>query len=285
MTATLHESVPFADYLKWPELSQSVLKQGRASMAHLRAAWTREKERKPTDAMILGTALHTCMLEPEQAANRIARWTGRTRAGSVWKEFEAEAHAEGKIVLTDKMNEKLVGAVASLRKHKVVKEWMSKIEAVEVSARGEIDGVPFKGRVDAKTTDPLFDLKFVQSCDLRTFTNAVITFGWYMQGAIYKRLLGRDRFILMAVEKEPPYDCIPYELAPSMLKYGEREALWLIDQVKKCRETDSWPGRSEEIVPIELPLWMEDKMKSPVTIGGAAAFEDEAGDEDAKFIF
>lgn len=272
MTATIETGVPFAAYLEWPEMSQSVLKCGRASMAHLKAAIDGTREVKVTDAMLAGSALHTALLEPDSILDRVVLWNGGTRRGKEWDAFRAD-HAD-KIILTPGYHARVKGAIKSLRAHPVVREWMGKIEAVEVSARGTLHGVPFKARTDALTSDPLVDLKFTKSCDPSTFTKTVLTFGYYLQGAVYKALFGRDRFLLVAVEDKPPHDCVAYELSPSMLRHGAREVETLIEQYQACLESDHWPGRSDDTVTLELPDWIADQSACGITIGGAAAFND-----------
>lgn len=269
----VHYDVPFTDYLAWRAMSQSVLKHGRASMAHLKAAWDGAVSPKITDAMLVGQALHVCFLEPDGADDRIVLWTEGARRGKDWTAFCA-ANA-GRIILTENMHARVCGAVAALRRHPVVREWVEKIEGVEVSALGEFAGLPFKARTDARTSDPLVDLKLTRSCDPATFTRTVLSFGYYMQGAIYRELFNRDRFMLIAVEDRAPFDVIAYELAPSMLRHGEREARLLVNEWKQCESRQCWPGRSDEPVTLELPDWIADQSPSTVTIGGAAAFDEE----------
>lgn len=270
----VHSHIDFGTYLRWPFLSQSTLKEGRASMSHMKASIDRERVKEPTDEMILGSALHVAFLEPELMPTRVVKWDGARRAGKEWTEFTCE-HA-GKIILTAGMYENLIGMVRSLRKHPEVKRWQSKIQDVEVSAIGSIDGVPFKGRTDALTADPLVDLKKVRSADPFMFTKQALAFGYDIQAYIYRELFNRDRFMLIAVEDSPPYDVVPFELTPGMLRHGEREAKGLIQSYKLCTESGVWPGRSDEVVQLELPEWAaaQDEANA-ITIDGHAAFSEE----------
>lgn len=249
----LHHDVPFPDYLKWPVMSQSTLKEGRKSMAHLRAALDGERVKVPTDDMILGSALHTAFLEPAEVQERVVVWDGAARRGKEWEAFKSE-HSQ-KIILTQSQSAQLNGMVESLRAHPEVRKWTDKIEAVEVSAVGLIHDLRMKGRCDALTGDPLIDLKKVSDGDPRKVVNAAIQFGYDLQAWVYCQLFGRDRFMLITVEDEAPYDVCPYELSPAMLRRGQREASLLIEQVLECKETGYWPGRSTIPVQLELPEW------------------------------
>jgi len=276
----LHHHVPHADYLRWPIPSQSVLKEGRASMAHLKAAMDRELVKKTTDDMTLGSALHTCFLEPELAAERIAVWRQGRRYGAEWDGF-CDEH-DTKIILTVAQHANLIGMIRSLRKHPFVREWTAKIDHVEISKVGLVNGVRMKGRCDALTTDPLIDLKKVRSADVRTFTNTVLSFGYNLQAAVYLELFERERFAFIAVEGTPPYDVMAFELSPALIRYGRQQAYAILEQYKVCCETGIWPGRCNEVVTLEMPGWLADAGDSVVTIGGGAAFTEESEGDDGE---
>lgn len=265
-----HLHVPFQTYLNWPILSQSVLKMGKASMAHLDAARRREAVKKATDDMVLGSALHTAFLEPELAATHIAVWDGGARRGKEWEAYKSDN--VGRIILTENANEKLAGMMRSLRRHPVVRQWVSKIEDTEVSVIGEFCGTPMKGRCDALTPEPMFDLKKVRSADAAMFTRTILTFGYHIQAAIYCRLFNRKRFVMLAVEGDPPHDVVAYELSPAALRHGEQEAMGLIQRYQECERRGVWPGRSDEIVQLDLPEWAT--TGADITIGDEDAFEE-----------
>jgi exodeoxyribonuclease VIII len=258
----LHLDVPFEEYLRWPIMSQSTLKEGRRSMAHLKANMDGERKMVPTDNMLIGSALHCCFLEPDQAEKRVITWTGGARRGKEWLAFKEE-HAS-KIILTENMGDKLAGMLASLRKHPEVKRWLSKIESVETSAIGDVHGLRMKGRCDALTPDPLIDLKKVSDGDPHKFTRTIGTYGYHVQAAIYTQLFQRDRFMLITVEDDAPYSVCPYELSPAWIRQGDKEASELIEKVIWCQEHGDWPGRSDVPVTLELPEWMAE---SQVTFG------------------
>jgi hypothetical protein len=228
--------VLFDLYLQWPELSQSVLKVGRKSMRHLKACWDEEVRTEPTDDMILGSALHTAFLEPELMPDRVVKWTGGTRRGEAWNAFRLEHY--DKYILTPVMHEKLVGMCKSLRQHLEVRM---------------VNGVRMKSRIDALTADPLIDLKKVADGDKGLFRKNMFHFGYHIQGYIYTQLFERERFLLMTVEDFPPYDVLPWELSPEVLKMGRDESVRLLDQVAECIATNKWPGRSEGIEMLDAP--------------------------------
>lgn len=250
----IYENVPFAEYLKWPFLSQSTVKAGRKSMAHLRAA-LEDESREPTDAMNLGSALHVAFLEPEMMTERVVMWKGGRRFGATWDAFEHEN--PGKIILTENMHADLVGMVRSLRAHPEVRRWLSRIEATEVSAVGDFHGTKMKARGDALTSDPLIDLKTVADGDPRKVRNQAWDLGYYIQAAVHTHLLGRERFILLTVESSPPYDVVPWEIPQALIERGAEEAREIIERYIECTRTGNWPGRASTIQKMELPAWID----------------------------
>ena len=257
------ENVPFADYLKWPHVSQSSLKEGRKSMLHMKVAMDTFKI--PTDGMNLSSALHCAFLEPELMLDRVVLWEGNRRAGKEWDAFKAEH--DGKIILTNGYHENLKGMLRSMRRHPEILKWNARPGEVEVSHKAEINGVMVKGRVDKLTDDPIIDAK-ASGVDLdeTRFASHAVRLGWHIQGALYRRLFNRKRFMLSVVEMSPPYDVVMFELSPELLELGDREAMLLLSAWKACCDNNHWPGRSDELVTLEVPKWMQPQQE--LTTGG-----------------
>lgn len=274
-TSGIHSGVPFPAYLAKACMSQSVLKQGRESMRHMKAAIDRIGIFEITDDMQQGTAMHCGFLEPAEFDRRVVQWTGPRRAGSAWDEF-CDEHAD-QVILTPGHYANAKGMVAALRSHPEVARWAGRIEDVEVSALGMIEGVPFKGRCDALTDDPMWDLKKVRATDDQTINRTIDEFGYHIQAAIYRELFQRDRFCLGFVEGTAPYDVRPVELSPMWMKIGRSEMLGLIQRYKYSIAHRVWPFRSEEVDTIEPSDWLlqQHGLGKGITIGGEEAFGDE----------
>lgn len=256
----IYPDVPFDQYLSWPYASQSVLKKGRESAAHMKAAI--DEDTTPSDDMLLGSALHCAFLEPELLLDSVAHWDRVTDSGNAkprkskeWDEFAGQH--KGKLILNTPMYDKLQGMLKSLRKHPFVREWIGKIEMVEVSGISEWCGVKIKGRCDAFTTDPLVDLKKCQSNDLYLFQSNAFKYGYGIQRAVYRKVFNRDRFILLTIEDKPPYDVVPFEFDDDAAKQGEEEAMQLLGMYRHGMKTNEWPGKSDEIVRLGLPAYVK----------------------------
>jgi len=264
----IYQGVPFDLYLQGNAMHQSTLKKGRDSMKHLKCAIDGTVAVKVTDDMTLGRALHTAFLEPELAATHVIEWTGGTRRGKEWEAFKTD-HGD-KAILTPAQYASMNGMVAALRDNADIKSWLDKVEDTEVSCIGEVQGVKFKGRCDAMTTAPLWDLKKISKADDRTVDAAIYTYGYHIQGYIYEQLFGRDRFVLGFVEDSEPHDVRPVELSQDWIDLGHEEATMLIQAMKHCEKTGVWPGRAEKIELRYPPDWVRQKFgnREPITLDG-----------------
>ena len=266
----LMHGLPFADYLDLPHWSQSSLKAGRKSMKHAKSAFDGYTGRVPTDPMVLGSALHVAFLEPERMPERVICWQGKARRGKEWDEFK-EAHAS-QAILTPGFYANLIGMVQALRQHPYTRRWLSKIEDVEVSAVGDVNGLTMKGRTDALTPEPLIDLKSCSDVSERAMQRQVWAMGYHIQAWVYCELFQRDRFVLLCVENTYPHDVVPWEFTREFIDLGGEKALELIDRVLECQESGVWPGVSETEQFLQPPEWAAPKSK--LTIGG----EDSLGE-------
>ncbi len=207
-------------------------------------------------------------------ANRVILWPKKNgpRRGKDWDAFCDEHRS--KIILTDGYHEKLIGMVKALRKKPIVREWLSRVECVEVSAIGDVHGSMFKCRADALTDDPLWDLKKTRCTDDRSINAAIINFGYHIQAYVYKQVFQRDRFCLGFVEDTPPHDVRIVELSEAWLKLGREETLLLVHGYQHCKKTGEWPGRSDKIEAIEPPSYLVEQSSTAnaITIDGESAF-------------
>ena len=242
-------NVPFADYLAWPLWSQSTIKEARKSAAHAKAA--REFKAEPTDAMILGTALHLAFLEPEDAREKIVTWAGKVRRGKEWDEFRSLY--QDKIIHTVNQTEQLAGMMQAMLASPFIKEISALISDVEITEIGQVCGLRCKGRADALVGKTGYDIKKVADADPWKFQKAIIDYGYDIQGAMYCELFELDRYILIAVEDDPPHDVVPYEFSGAMLRNGRLKLEACAAVILQAEKTGLWPGRSASPVLLDPP--------------------------------
>lgn len=251
------------DYHRWPGASQSRLKILRdQSPAHLK--WAMEHPEEPTDAMRLGAAVHTCVLEPERFASlyvRAPEGDGRTKAV---KDERAKLAAERPeaIILRREDYDTCQAIRRSVAEHPLTKHLLNGDREASAVWTDPETGVLCRGRFDAlaRGVGAITDLKTANDASPHRFPLSVYQLGYHIQAAHYlsgARTLGIpcDSFSIVAVEKEPPFAVAVYQLNAAAIHDGERERQVLLQRWAACEASNTWPGYSPEIVTIDLPEW------------------------------
>lgn len=253
----IHPGMSMEQYVEVPLPSQSALKRGDGdgSMAHVRAAMV--GDRKPTDTMLRGSAVHLGFLEPWTFHERVVCWQGKMRRGKQWEDFQAE-HA-GKIILTPGIHETAWKIVKALHSNPIVRELASKMvpSGIEVVGIGPFEGLRMKGRTDVLTDDMIIDIKTTTSTAPSSFYRTIEDYGYDFQAAVYRELFGRSRSLLVAVESSEPFDVVVFELPAEMIDAARERAAAVARRYIECEASGVWPGRKNGIVtarPSSIPV-------------------------------
>jgi hypothetical protein len=239
-------------YLNW-----SSLKEMGRSPKHYHYRLTTPRESSP--AMDLGRLIHSCVLEPERVVEHYAVWEGGRRGTKAHEAWLAEN--VGKEPTTAADMEKAQAIAASVWAHPAARRVL-RAGRVEVPLRWTDPRTHMrcKGRPDHIRGGALTDLKSTKSIEPRAFGRSVEAFGMHAQMAFYRR--GMDTLgmaqgpvRLIAVEQEPPHEVAVYVLDPEVLYAGELLIDKLLREVKTWRSRRRWPGRFEEEVALDFPVW------------------------------
>lgn len=257
-----------AAYHAHPAISKSHLDKVAKSPAHYWAHYLDplRQPQEPTQAMILGTALHTAVLEPhlwqEQFAVPPQAFDRRTKVG---KELAAafEAEAQGKTVLSPDDAERIQRMAAAVHQHPA-SSFLLELPGVREASyfwTDEATGLECKCRPDWHSLDRrlLVDVKTTEDASPRGFAMSCAKFRYHVQAHWYQRpFLEAEQFLFIAVEKQPPYLVAVYAATPAMVAAGARAAERDLQLLAQCRAADRWPGYSDEIQPLDLPAWCHD---------------------------
>lgn len=223
-------------------LNPSSIKQ--PSPLHVKHAY--ENQSESTDAMRLGTAVHTLVWEPDLFTEEVAVWEG-DRRGNAWKEFAAEN--SDKLILKTDAYERVIQVASKLTANAQVKE-IAREGLAETAVFTEEHGLQCRGLLDWVATHLglLVDLKVVRSIESRPFGAAVQRYGWDVSMACYRRWFQREankdirgvKFI--AVESSAPHDVAVIDVPESALELGWKKADAMIQRVRESIETGVWPG-------------------------------------------
>jgi hypothetical protein len=246
--------------------------------AHLRHSFTVQKE--TTVNMLLGTAVHTLVLEPEKFAAEFAisqKFDGRTNAGKAAKAlFELES--AGRTVITEDVAEKAQAMAAAILNHPIasllVKDivtessvyWWYKSMDADDDTRYKI---MTKVRPDilCRNYPVIADIKSTADGSYSGFIKSIQNFYYHVSAAMYlegvnqckplleeMRHFAYNKFVFICVENFEPYLVSCYELHADYLEIGKFLYRYAMRKLRDGQEND-WPGYPDEIRVIEPPPW------------------------------
>ena len=239
----------------------------KKSPAHMRHAL--ENPEEPTQAMIIGTAAHSAILEPdlfEKEWGRLPDGDGRSK---LLKEAKADLVAQfgADHILKAEAYDGIIGMRESVLGNKVAagllseanievsSYWVDKRSGVECKAR--IDAMPYQ---DSDWGYCLVDVKTTTDASAKEFQKSVHFFGFHRQAAHYiasttDKVFGRDRFIFICVEKTPPHCVAIYELDSDAIALARLELDQILATWAECEANEEWPSYPEGIQELSLPGW------------------------------
>ena len=204
---------------------------------------------EPTPAMILGSATHTLVYEPEKFDAEFAvspDFNLRTNAGKA-DAADFAARNAGKQILRAEDAE-IAGDMAAVVRSNAAA--MREIEGCRfensILWRDAETGILCKCRPDGwRPGVALNDLKTTKSLD--GFHWDADSFGYYFQAAFYRIGVHAATgewlpFRFIAVEKEPPYLVRIFEPSDNTLHLAGMVVRDTMRLLARCRDRDDWPG-------------------------------------------
>lgn len=272
-----HYGLPYEEYSKWDAINFSRLKPIRDTAS--KCKWEMENPKKPTPAMILGSALHVATLEParfEQLFHICPPCDRRTKEG---KEFYAEQEkiAGSKLLIRDGSSEdegnlsavkNLRGMAKAIRSMKSATPFLNGIGQNEVSAlwKDEETGLMCKARMDRfipelaalKGLPAIVEIKTSQDASEWGFAKTVDSFYYAAQAACYatavKAITGKDALhIFIACESQAPYDAAVFTLDDQSLQTGLLQYRQMLNRYAECVKLNKWPGYPDKVQILSLP--------------------------------
>jgi exodeoxyribonuclease VIII len=274
----IRTDLPHEDYLKIAALSASGIKRVLQSPMHYR--YDQDNPSEPTDSMLIGTALHMAVLEPDRfaadllvipddapkrptAVQRRALKPSPAALESIrfWSDFEASA--QGKLVLNAEQLAQVRGMAGAVQRHPAHGELL-RDGAAEVSMQwrdARLD-IPCKARFDYLRDDGIaIDVKSCVDASPEGFARAVTSFKYHYQNAWYNtahehlRDASLRAFVFIAVENTAPYGCAAYVIEPNAIAFGARRCEDAMLLYKQSLDTGYWRSYPERVQPIVLPRW------------------------------
>ncbi len=281
----VYENVPSATYHAWDAVSSSRLGWLRRSPAHLMAYIAQPPE--DTAAQVIGRAVHTAILEPEQFASTFAvaeqcsaikKDNDRcTNTGTLYHLKRGwvcgiPAHCRGaadefdasRVSISPEQWATCVGTRAAAYAHMSASLLLNEPGRAELSVVW-IDsetGLTCKARLDRHIPDLgpgiVADLKSTENASPRAFARSIDDYGYHIQAAHYltgaqAAGLRAGSFVHIAFEKKPPYAVATYRIIREVLDVGDSFVRPLMRLYAKCRASNEWPAYSQQLQDIALP--------------------------------
>ena len=258
----IHANLAGAEYHAIEAMSSSGAKKMLQSPAHYRLM--RDTQIEPTEAMRIGTAVHTLILEPNRADEVVAlpEVNARTKDGRAELEAWHAANA-GKQGFASDTLARIHAAVAAVRAHPGATMLLSDGEPeVSLLWRDSQYDVQCKARDDWLRRDGgIVDLKTTRDASADGFGRTIASFMYHVQAAFYwighEHLFDRspEFFAFVAVETEPPFGVATYVLQSDAIRAGMRHVEVALRRYREALDSGHWPGYAEEIQPISVPRW------------------------------
>jgi len=263
MNDGFYYDLPFEQYAAIDAINGSSIVHMRRSPMYYRHI--KDNPQPPTPAMILGTATHRMILEPQRVGD-MAIWgteaNQKVRNGKVWEAFKAE-HAD-KLIVTVKECKQMVGMAVGAHKHLPIKKYADAKGKTEVSMvwTDKVSGRRFKARVDKiiPQTHTIPDLKTCRDCRSYQFGIQAYALGYYIKEAMYwhgyKTLTGHEPHCkLMAIESKAPHESAVYRVTKDTILQGLEELDVLLKTLAECEETNTWPAAEQDETDLVMPAW------------------------------
>lgn len=240
----------------------------------------RERE-EPTPAMILGSATHSAILEPdlfpneymtipEDAPRKPTSVQLKAKNPSAdtliaidwWQAFEREN--AGRTILSPDDYKLCLSMRDAVHKHPVAGPlFRNGVAEQAYYVTDEETGELIKCRPDWVTDSGLMiDVKSTDDASPDGFAKSVANYRYWIQAPwyldIFERLYGAapEWFIFVAVEKKRPYVVQPYFVENVDLELGRRRYMKDLRRIAECKASGNWPGYSDQVEPIRLPKWL-----------------------------
>lgn len=230
-----------------------------------------EKQQKPTPAMIFGAAFHSAVLTPELYKNEyiaIPECDRRTKLGKeVYSEF-LECSGD-KTALDTKSWELIQLMKDAIFKHPLAAAFLKNGEAEQSFFWEDSEtGLMCKCRPDYLThTNICVDIKTTDDATYNSFQRSSLKFRYDVQGAFFmdgifqatNRLV--EDFVLIAIEKTPPFGIMIYVMDNAFVDHGR---LMYKENLRVAKDFINNPNNynlvypeSENPVSLLIPSWAE----------------------------
>jgi hypothetical protein len=262
---TVIPNLDHAEYLSMPALSVSGMKQLLPPSCPALFKHWRDNPRPSKHAFDIGHVAHGLILGdgPEVVVIDAPDWRGKAA-----REERDAAYAESKVPVLAHEYEQCAAMAAAVRSNLLANALLSHGKPEQALTWTDPTGVPMRARVDW-LPDKRPGRRFI-AVDVKTtggsahpkeFAKAAANFLYCMQAAHYLegiKACGLDddpAFVLIVVETAAPHLVSLVQFTDEDLQIGREKIAEAVRIYRGCTELNVWPGYSEDIETIEMPVW------------------------------
>jgi len=271
----IYPGIPMEQYLAHDAVSNSDLGNMARSPEYAHLCKTEPGEKTDTPATLLGTAIHTAILEPERFETEYTLdptdEDGGYRAGwrntKAYKAAKADIRAHGHEVLAQRDLDACRWIQDNVAASWIGREILAIKDDVEVSVLAsdpEYDLVrKIRPDVVVSAASMLVDIKKTRDIRPGPFSRDCVTFGyhrtapWYLDTA---NLAWDDapfkHYLFLVIADTAPHEIRGYTLPGEAIEHGRQQYATLLDRWAKCATEGKWPGGSGEIEELALPPYV-----------------------------
>lgn len=241
-----------------------ISKSGLDLIARSPAHYAYRSAHEPSRAMIIGSATHAAIFEPDVFAKQYMLLKDVTdRRSSEYKQA-VKVHGEDN-VLTGKEADAVAGMQAALQLNPHAQALLSASGWPEIAAfaTDPVTGVLVKCKFD-KLLCCLNSVDLKTTQDLRDFAKSVANYRYHVQQAFYSDVfewatgLQLKGFDFLAVEKDAPNASRIFSLDKPSVDYGRKLYREALNNYAQCVANDEWPMPAGDVEYITLPAWAAD---------------------------
>lgn len=244
----------------------------------------------PSKELSFGRAAHCLLLGEGTFAEHFALPPDEYAPGKKWnfnaavcKEWKVEQAKAGKTIVTTAELEKLKWMADSLSRNPIIQAGALNGK-IERSMIAHVGSVALRARPDVVPTDSgdFADLKTAKSVDYDSLSKTVFNNGYHIQAAVVRwvarEIMPTDwqfgEFMLVFIEKTPPFDVVPLVLKEADIDLGERQARSALKTLERCISENRWPGFGgwdDDLGWVEMPGWARTRIETDMNQLGEAA--------------
>lgn len=224
--------------------------------------YRRDHPRPDKDTFIFGRAVHCLAFEPGEFHKRFEAFDGKRDKRTAKYQKWLKEH-EGVQPLKPDELQQAQDMVKALREDETAGPIIEACRVEEpctwtdpkygFKCKGRFDGIDGHRIVDLKTSSDFRPFGFGRQAARYLYHGQI---AWYHDGAVQAKLIdGKTSPIIIAQEKEAPYDVAVYEADDWVLDSGRALYRRLLARLKLCMDTGEWPGAVTGIQPLLLPEW------------------------------